>query len=99
MRLLILWAGLTLLTLSTALAADPTATPASSEKEVLFDDFNYAAPDDLALSDNGWIVRTDGDSQKINLQKKTPDKQVRTGNIAKIITKNSGEIDLSIIKS
>jgi hypothetical protein len=57
MRALFLGAALTLLILSVTLAADPTATPASNQ-QVLFDDFNYSAPDDPALSANGWIVRT-----------------------------------------
>lgn len=57
MRFLILCAAVTLLILSVTLAADPTATPAG-DAQVLFDDFNYAAADDPALSDNGWIVRT-----------------------------------------
>src|SRR5690349_15923505 len=57
MRSLFLGAALTLLCLSIALAADPTATPAINQ-DMLFDDFNYTAADDPALSDNGWIVRT-----------------------------------------
>jgi hypothetical protein len=57
MRSLILLAAAFLLVCSATLAADPTATPAADE-QILFDDFNYTAPDDPALSDNGWIVRT-----------------------------------------
>jgi len=33
-------------------------TTAQTEEHILFDDFNYETPDDPALSDNGWIVRT-----------------------------------------
>ncbi|MEO8607141.1 MAG: glycoside hydrolase family 16 protein [Chloroflexota bacterium] len=57
MRSFFLCVAITLLILSGVRAADPTATP-SAKAEVLFDDFNYASPDDPALSDNGWIVRT-----------------------------------------
>lgn len=59
MRFIFLLAIIALVILSPVLAADPTATPAAdSDEQVLFDDFNYTAPDDPALSDNGWIVRT-----------------------------------------
>lgn len=33
----------------------PTPTP--TQEQVLFDDFNYEAYDDPALSENGWVVR------------------------------------------
>ena len=36
------------------------ATADSTGNAVLFDDFNYTAPDDPTLSDHGWIVRTGG---------------------------------------
>jgi hypothetical protein len=59
MRLFLLVAIIVLVILSPVLAADPTATPSTdADEQVLFDDFNYTAPDDPALSDNGWIVRT-----------------------------------------
>jgi glycosyl hydrolase family 16 len=51
-------AGLGIVTSQNApqsLDVTPTAAP---EAHVLFDDFNYSAQDDPALSDNGWIVRT-----------------------------------------
>ena len=57
MRSLLFFTVMTLLILSVTLAADPTATP-SGDEQILFDDFNYTAADDPALSDNGWIVRT-----------------------------------------
>ena len=34
------------------------ATPLPDDQQILFDDFNYTAPDDPALSENGWVVRT-----------------------------------------
>ncbi|MBZ0287244.1 MAG: hydrolase, partial [Anaerolineae bacterium] len=58
MRSLILFVAAVLLVCSTTWAADPTATPSAADEQILFDDFNYTAADDPALSDNGWIVRT-----------------------------------------
>lgn len=46
----------TILLLSiTSAFTTPTSTPV--DEVILFDDFNYAAHDDPALSENGWIVR------------------------------------------
>lgn len=43
--------------ISSAQDGDATSV-APVEKGILFDDFNYTAHDDPALSDHGWIVRT-----------------------------------------
>jgi hypothetical protein len=57
MRIVFLLTVILVVIVSVAAAADPTVTP-SAEEQVLFDDFNYTATDDPALSGNGWIVRT-----------------------------------------
>src|SRR5438128_483306 len=50
---------------------------------VLFDDFNYTAPDDPTLSDHGWIVRTGGGWPGI------PDAVWRTENVAFVADPNT----------
>ncbi|MFN8374951.1 MAG: glycoside hydrolase family 16 protein [Anaerolineae bacterium] len=42
---------------SVSFAATPTPVPLP--EQLLFDDFDYAAHDDPALTENGWVVRTE----------------------------------------